>query len=130
MRVTRTVLDEVVTHAREALPDECCGLLVGTADRIESTVRARNLRASATRYLIDPADHFAVVKEARRTGRSVCGAYHSHPRGPVTPSPTDLAESHDPLLLHVIVSLAEDPPAVRAYVFRDGGYEPVDLSVL
>ncbi len=128
MRITKAVLETVVAHAREALPNECCGLLVGTTDQIERAVRARNMKASPTRYLIDPADHFAVIKEARRTGRTVSGAYHSHPRGPGTPSPTDLAESHDPSLLHVIVSLAEDPPAVRAYLFRDGGYTPVALE--
>ena len=124
----REALDAVLRHARQDLPDECCGLLVGTSERIERAVPARNLRRSPTRYLVDPEDHFAVLREVRATGRVVRGAYHSHPRGPDTPSPTDISESHDPSLLHVIVSLRDEQPGVRAYYLADGGYTAVDLA--
>ncbi len=51
--------DAVVAHAREAAPDECCGLLLGRDGEIVDAIRARNIAADpATRFLIDPADHF------------------------------------------------------------------------
>src|SRR2546421_474664 len=80
-------------RAREALPDECCGLLIGTPLRIDGAQRARNLEPGSTRFLIDPRDHFAAIHAARESRRFVVGVYHSHPRGPAAPSPADLAEA-------------------------------------
>jgi proteasome lid subunit RPN8/RPN11 len=69
---------------------------------------------------VSPEDHFAAIRHARATGQLVIGAYHSHPRSPAAPSETDIEEANDPELLHVIVSLATDPPSVRAYRLADG----------
>ena len=58
--------DAVVAHAREAAPDECCGLLLGRKDAIVEAIRARNIAADpATRFVIDPADHFGAIRTAR-----------------------------------------------------------------
>lgn len=104
----------MLEHAREAAPRECCGLLVGEGDCIVRSVRARNLDAAATRYLIDPEDHFAAIRSARTEGLEVIGAYHSHPSSAPVPSPSDVAEANSGSnFVYVIVSLLTD--AVRAY---------------
>jgi proteasome lid subunit RPN8/RPN11 len=106
----------MIAHARDEDPLECCGLLLGGPGVIEEAVRARNLRRSRTAYLVDPADHFAAIRRARKEGRTIVGAYHSHPRSPAVPSPVDLEEAQYPEFLYVIVSLA-DPraPDLRGY---------------
>ena len=116
VRIARVVLDDMVAHAVMEAPRECCGLLVGTADRVEESVRTANLEAGNARFLVDPAEHFALVKRLRGTGRDVVGAYHSHPRSAAVPSPTDVAEAFSEEFLCVIVSLLDpSTPAVRAY---------------
>ncbi len=128
VEVTHAVIDGILAHAREEAPNECCGLLIGTAGRIDACVRTRNLLASATRYRIDPQQHFAALREVRGTGRAVIGAYHSHPGTVAEPSRRDVAEAHDPDLLHVIVSLRDaGRPDVRGYRIRDGLVEEVRL---
>ena len=117
MELRRTAHDAIVAHARAALPLECCGLLVGTADTVEEAVPARNLKASATRYEVDPEDHFALIRRVRHEGRAIVGAYHSHPSTAAAPSQTDIAEAHDEALVHVIVSL-RDQPRVEVRAFR------------
>lgn len=110
---------ELLAHAREEAPRECCGLLVGRGEAVERSVRSKNLDASSTRYLIDPAAHFAAIRRARAEGRDVVGAYHSHPASAPVPSPTDLAEAHSGSdFLYVIVSLVNDE--VRAYRYDEG----------
>lgn len=128
MEVRRAALELLVAHAREALPDECCGLLVGSADCVEEAVPARNVRASPTRYEVDAADHFAVIRRVRREGREIVGAYHSHPSTAAAPSPTDIAEAYDDSLLYVIVSL-RDPrrPDVRGFRITAGQVGEVPL---
>ena len=128
--MARAVRAELLAHAREAAPDECCGLLVGQGNAIELSVRARNLLASPTRYQIDPADHFAAIHGARLEGRRVVGAYHSHPATAPVPSETDIAEaSGGSGFLYVIVSLAESAigKEIAAYRLKRGVAEPVEL---
>lgn len=120
----------IVAHAREERPNECCGLLLGVAGLVDEAVRARNERLSPTRFLVHAQDHLRALRLARATGREVLGAYHSHPRGPSTPSETDRAEMNDPGLIYVIASLASDPPDVLAYEWRDGDFTPVALTVV
>lgn len=119
----------MLAHARESAPNECCGLLVGRPGEIVRSVRATNLQASPTRYLIDPRDHLAAIHTARTEHQRVIGAYHSHPASAPVPSASDLAEAiWGSTFLYVIVSPAEvtgDP--VRAYRVKGGRAEAVEL---
>ena len=132
VRIRQAALNEIVSHAREELPNECCGLLVGTADEVTWAERARNLKAGPTRFLIDPEAHFAAIRRARAAGLVVMGAYHSHPRTPAWPSDTDRAEDTYPEFLKVIVSLAGQAgePDVRAFRVEDGNIQSVELVLL
>jgi len=125
--MSRAVWVLMLTHAQEALPNECCGLLVGTSTSLRSAYPARNLRDSPTRYLIDPLDHFAAIKSARRDGTSVVGAYHSHPASPAAPSPTDEQEALDDRLLYVIVSPQTEE--IRGYRLVKGCFREIGLQV-
>jgi [CysO sulfur-carrier protein]-S-L-cysteine hydrolase len=120
--------EAMIAHARDDAPLECCGLLLGAQGVVEEAVRARNLRHSRTAYLVDPADHFAAIRRARKEGRTIVGAYHSHPRSPAVPSPVDLQEAQFPDFLYVIVSLA-DPrtPDVRGYRLTRDAFIPATL---
>lgn len=128
--IRQLVLDELIAHAREEAPNECCGLLIGTGEVIEQAVRARNVHGSPTRYLIDPRDQFAAIRSARANGREVLGAYHSHPTSRAVPSPTDLAEAAYPDYLYVIVALAPRGTGteIRAYGLATGSFVEVSLT--
>ena len=119
MNIPERVVAELLAHAREEAPRECCGLLVGTPDSVVRSVRARNLAEERTRYLVDPHDHFRAIRAARADRLEVVGAYHSHPATAPVPSPTDVNEAANGSdFLYVIVSLLNDD--VRAYRI-DGG---------
>lgn len=127
MKIKKSVFDQIVAHALEERPNECCGLLIGTSEVVEDAVRARNTRRSATRFQVEPADHFKAIRKARATGREVVGAYHSHPHGPSCPSETDRARLTDPTMCHVIVSLAHGTRTVRAFRIAEGNFTPLEL---
>lgn len=120
--------EAIIAHAREEAPLECCGLLLGSPGTVDEAVRARNVRRSTTAYLVDPADHFALIRRARREGRTIVGAYHSHPRSPAVPSEVDLREAQDAGFVYVIVSLAAaGDPDVRGYRLVGGGFTETRL---
>ena len=129
MKITKEASDAIVAHAREALPDECCGLLIGTPARIERAHRARNLDASPKRFLIDPRDHFAAIHAARAIGLDIVGVYHSHPATPAMPSPTDLSEAMYSQYVYVIVSPRIDPAEVRLFRWQAEAFVEESLEV-
>jgi proteasome lid subunit RPN8/RPN11 len=109
--IAETLLAELRAAARAALPEECCGLLLGRRDPVATVTRlvpARNVHAEPTRkFTLDPAAQFAVLK-AERGGAAdrLIGHYHSHPKGPAAPSPRDLAAADDPDLLWLVIDAA------------------------
>lgn len=127
MKIRKQTLDLIIAHAVEDLPNECCGLLLGTADIVEDAARARNTKRSRTRFQVEPADHFAAIRRARAAGLAIVGAYHSHPSGPSGPSETDRARLTDPSMFHVIISLAHGTRTVRAFRLTEGNFSPLEL---
>jgi proteasome lid subunit RPN8/RPN11 len=129
--VRRSVLEDIEAHARDERPNECCGLLVGRPDAIETSCRARNELSSPTRFRVAPEDHFAAIRLARRLGLDVIGAYHSHPYSLPTPSPTDIAEATPGEFLHLIAGVGPgDEPAIQAWRLAGGNFMPVPLVTL
>jgi proteasome lid subunit RPN8/RPN11 len=116
-QVRLDVIDAVIAHAREAAPAECCGVLIGTERDVVEAVRTRNVADRPTRFEIDPKGHLDARRSARARGLDVVGFYHSHPHSPARPSETDTAEANYPDHLHLIVSLASDPPDTRVFWF-------------
>jgi proteasome lid subunit RPN8/RPN11 len=127
VKIRKEVLARIVAHAVEDIPNECCGLLIGTAEIVEDAARARNTKRSRTKFQVEPADHFTAIRKARAAGFEIIGAYHSHPSGPSGPSDTDRARMTDPSMFHVIVSLAHGTRTVRAFRLTDGNFSPLDL---
>jgi proteasome lid subunit RPN8/RPN11 len=123
LTIYKGVLDRVVAHARAALPDECCGILVGGGDRVVEVVSTENVAADPRRhFLIDPKAHIDTRRHARGRGLQVVGFYHSHPRSDARPSAIDLAEASYPGLLYLIVGLAPEPPEIRVYRLEAGNF--------
>ncbi len=129
VRIPEEVIAGIAGHARRALPDECCGLLVGRDGVVHRAVPAKNLTPSPTGYQIDPADHFVAIRTARAEGREVIGAYHSHPGAPAVPSRRDLAEAWYPGFVYLIMSVGPEGTCrdVQAYRLTPGGAVPVTL---
>ncbi|RXD07199.1 M67 family peptidase [Sphingomonas sp. UV9] len=93
-----TISSEVLTQlvaAANASPDaEICGLLFGTAGRIEAAEACANVAVNPARtFEIDPKALFVAHRRARGGGPSVVGHYHSHPSGLPNPSPRDAAQA-------------------------------------
>jgi [CysO sulfur-carrier protein]-S-L-cysteine hydrolase len=116
-------------HVRQQAPLEACGLLLGRPGEVVRAWPARNARASPTCYQIEPEDHFAAIREARRLGLEVIGAFHSHPATAAEPSDTDRAEAFGGFVW-VIASLAPGVSvgeALRAWQLVDGNFVEIPL---
>jgi proteasome lid subunit RPN8/RPN11 len=114
------VVREVLAHSGRAAPAEACGLLVGRHRHVMRAVPTDNADPSPTRYAIPPDAYLSAIRAARREGLEVIGAYHSHPRSPAVPSPTDRDEAF-PDFIFLIATLT-GTPAVRAWHVVNGNF--------
>ncbi len=121
MRIARSLIDEMVAHAREDLPNECCGMVGGSDGRATSVVRVTNAAASPLRFEMDPQGQYDALKEIEDAGDELLAIYHSHTKSAAHPSQTDVNQAVNwPDAIYVIVSL-EDPesPDVKGYWLKD-----------
>ena len=129
-RLSNAQANEIIAHAREDAPNECCGILVGTDSRVQKLYRARNVEASPVKYLIDPQDMFRAYREAEEKGWEIVAFYHSHTTSEAYPSPTDVRLATWPDSLYLLVSL-QDPenPAIRSFHIIDGQVTEEELVI-
>ena len=127
MDIAPELIDEMVAHAREDSPLECCGLLATDGDRVVKVFRARNADASRMRFTIDSADHLRAHLAAEEEGLELGGIYHSHPKTEPAPSQTDVNKAAAwPGALWVIVGLVPET-VVRSFRIEDGAVAELAL---
>ena len=140
LRLPKTMLDEMVAHAIEDLPNECCGIIAGKDGEGVRLYRTRNSEASPFRYNIDPHDLLRVSREIDDNGWDVLAIYHSHVASEAYPSPTDIRLSQWPSnppsdlfpgAYYVLVSLKDrNNPVVRAFSIHLGEVTEVPLETV
>ena len=129
MRIPKEIYGELLAHARDDAPNECCGLVGGNDGVAKSVYRARNAEASPLRYNLDPQDQFRIMTEMDERGEELSAIYHSHTASPAYPSQTDINLAAYPDALYLIVSLAEGEEPLRGYRIEDGKVDEVELQV-
>jgi proteasome lid subunit RPN8/RPN11 len=130
MRIAAEIVEEIVAHAREDAPNECCGMLGGSDGRATTVYRAANAEASPLRYSIDAREQFDLMRRIEDAGEELVGIYHSHTRSTAYPSQTDVNLAGWPDAVYVIVSLeGSGDPDVRGFWIRDGEISDAELLV-
>jgi len=131
MKLRRELVEEMIAHAQNNLPNEACGILAGTRGEILAFYPATNAEHSPTRYTIDPQELLRIFREVESKGWEVMGIFHSHPVTEAYPSPTDIRLAFYPEALYFILSL-RDPsqPILRAFWIIDGEVREEPLKIL
>jgi proteasome lid subunit RPN8/RPN11 len=122
------MIDEMVAHALEEAPIECCGIIAGKDGRAVKLFRTVNADASKYRYTVDSQDLFRVFRECEENGWEFLVIYHSHTASEAYPSPTDVRLAYWPEAYYVLVSVADrEKPIVRAFRIQDGRVSEEEL---
>ena len=124
------MIDEMVAHAREEAPNECCGLVASINGDAQRIYRAANAERSPVKYVVDPRDQIRIQNDIDNHGWELGAIYHSHTRTEPLPSQTDINLARNwPDPLYVIVGVAGDAPDVRAFRIVDGQVTETELEV-
>lgn len=116
LSIPQQIFDDVVAHARELDPHECCGFLAGTNNTVTRVYRIKNIvsldgaaqaasfddakvehlsrlspeERAEIAFIMDAQEMFQAVKDMRTQGLTLQVVYHSHPHDPARPSITDI----------------------------------------
>lgn len=119
MIIAPRLIDELVVHAREAAPFECCGLIGGRDGEAVTVYEARNVAENPTMaYELDGTDQYAIACEMEGARETLAAIYHSHPFSPAFPSQADIGLAYYPDAVYVIIGLADPEPDVRGWRIR------------
>lgn len=137
LRISRTLADEIVAHARRDHPDEACGVVAGPvgSDDPQRFVPMVNAARSPTFYEFDSMDLLRLYRDMDSRGEEPVVIYHSHTATEAYPSRTDVSYASEPNAHYVLVSTKDCGPDEGPYQFRsfrivDGVIteEPVEFS--
>ena len=131
MKIAQSLVDEMVAHAREDLPNECCGMVGGTDGEASAVIPVVNSAASPLRFEMDPQGQYNALKAVEDEGNELLAIYHSHTKSAAYPSQTDVNQAVNwPDAIYLIVSLQdEDAPDVKGYWLKDLKIADVELIV-
>ena len=125
---------ELVEHARQAAPRECCGLIGGNDARSRTVYPLRNVATDPfVTYEAAPEDLFAAQRHMRDRGEQLLAIYHSHPRSDdPQPSETDVRLAYYPSAVYFIVGLGDEEPCLRAFRIseHEGRWDVAEYEVV
>ena len=129
LTLPQAFIDEMIAHALEDAPNECCGIIAGQDRRAVKLFRAQNSEASPYRYNVDPKELFRIYRECDENGWEFIVIYHSHTASEAYPSATDVRLAFWPETHYVLVSLIDrENPVVRAFRIEDGRVSEEELA--
>ena len=130
LRIKRPFLHQLLAHLQTEYPLEACGILAGQASQVVRVYPIENKLQSATAYEMNPQQQLAAMLEIEARGWEMTAVYHSHPHGPETPSPTDVAQAYYPDTIQIVVSLAQrGQPTIRAFTIVNGRVDEMEIVV-
>lgn len=128
LRLTSLQRDAIVATCIRALPNEGCGLLIGSLDgTVSEVVPSPNVAESAKLYEIDSRVLLGAYRRSEEAGQSVLGVFHSHTHSDAYPSPTDVAQAPDPTWHYLLVSLRDVPSVIRSFRIIEGAIDEEEI---
>jgi proteasome lid subunit RPN8/RPN11 len=131
MKISASIYQEMVAHALEDAPNECCGMVASREGEAVAAYRITNSAHSPLRYEMDSREQLKVeMNEIDDNGLEVGIVYHSHTRSAPYPSETDINLAFHPDAIYVIVGVKDrENPEVKGYTIRRGQVAEVELTV-
>ncbi len=116
LHIPSRIIQDMIAHARELAPHECCGILSGKTQQVAEIFRITNILANMSdqelsrfegaklsdlkqlspeeradiAFQMDAREMAMAQREIRTKDQELLGFYHSHTASPARPSQTDI----------------------------------------
>jgi proteasome lid subunit RPN8/RPN11 len=129
LTITNEQLNAMIAHVNAHAPLEACGLLAGRIAKVEKIFFVRNQAQSPVRYVMDPIEQLHAFEWIEAHGMELLGIFHSHPAGPETVSPTDIADAAY-AVTYVVLARVDGGWRARGYWIENGEAREVKLHIV
>jgi [CysO sulfur-carrier protein]-S-L-cysteine hydrolase len=131
LRIPRQLLEEMIAHAREEAPRECCGVIAAENGRAVAVHRVRNVAINPkSAYFMDAKEQYLAFQAIEDADLELGAIYHSHPRSEPVPSETDINLAKPwPGMRWIIIGLEGAEPEIRTWRIDDDAFaeDPHDV---
>jgi [CysO sulfur-carrier protein]-S-L-cysteine hydrolase len=128
--LTPLQIEELIKTAKDALPNECCALLLGEHHddgKVATILHMRNIDESPVSFSIDPAELLNAYILADTKGMEITAIFHSHP-AKASPSSTDIKYMQINPVAWVIYSTTENE--IRAFVYENEDIKEIGIKTI
>ncbi len=137
LKISRELVNRIVSHSRTDHPDEACGVIAGPAgsDNPQRFIPMLNAARSATFYEFESSDLLKLYRELDANDEDPVIIYHSHTATEAYPSRTDISYASEPFAHYVLVSTRETgneegPFEFRSYRIVDGEVTEEEIEII
>lgn len=120
---------EMLVDVNHRAPQEACGLLAGIGQTTLAVFPISNTLKSPVRFRMEPSEQLQALNRIDENNWQLLAIYHSHPKGPAYPSPTDIAESFYPDAVNLIWSPGDENWQCRAFIIRDQQVHEIAVKI-
>lgn len=126
--ISREHVEQITTHCRACYPNEACGILAGTGNRVTKVYPMSNAEPSPVSYLVEPQEQFRAQKHMRNNSEKMLAIFHSHPQSPAYPSAKDVSLAFYDDAVYIIIGLMnQEAPEIKAYTIIEKNIQGVDI---
>ena len=132
LTLTNEQLQKMIDHVDSHAPLEACGLLAGKGSTVEVVLVVRNQAQSPVRYVMDPIEQLNAFEWIESNNMDLLGIFHSHPTGPETVSPTDIAQAAYAVTYIILAPVDNNNTRewhARGFWIENGSFSEVLLQV-
>jgi proteasome lid subunit RPN8/RPN11 len=131
LKIGRIDYERMIAQLRASLPLEACGLMAGLAGRVTHVYPIDNRLSSPHAFEMDPKQQVEAILDLEKRGWKLVAIYHSHPKGPETPSLTDISKANYPDTLQIVVSFRiPQRPVIRSFTIVGGQVTEIRFQVV
>lgn len=122
--------ERMLNDVRSRTPEEACGLVAGLNRQSEKIYVITNMESSPYRFRMAPEEQLLAFNDIESRKLELLAIYHSHPNGPISPSPTDITEFAYPETVYLIWSRVDSDWICRGYQITDRDVREVPVKIL
>jgi proteasome lid subunit RPN8/RPN11 len=129
VRLPEEMRAEIIAHARDEAPRECCGVIAGRDGELIELHRMVNTYSGVDFYEPDGNELYRLYRELEDRGLEFASIYHSHPVSVAYPSVRDVEHAGWPDSVYLICSLEHpEEPIIRAFRIVDGAITELTIT--
>ena len=129
LHIPKNLFEEMISHCRDAYPNEACGILSGKGEEVLKVYKMANIEKSPVSYEFDSREHIKAIRDMRENNLTMLAIFHSHPSSPAYPSAKDINLAFYEDCIYVIVSLIEKQPVVKGFLIREGDIKSASIHI-